>query len=250
MFDSWIKLPKIEDVHKINSQKEITDLYNKLEEDRKIIQNVIINNTYKEDGTPNYELLLEIEIKKNELLDIYLNLISVTEYLIYKKDNISEDRVFDNMYYNNKLREASQELIKAETKALAKKIEFEMNKLYIERLESQKLLYAYNKEITENIKKAENNFITILGIFIAVFSIIQVNYNLFEKMSNLRLTDIILFASVVNLSIFSIILGLFEILKKYNNDKEKFSISLLLIPLLFIGLIIFCLNYRTICFFY
>ena len=155
MFDSWIKLPKIEDVHKINSQKEITDLYNKLEEDRKIIQNVIINNTYKEDGTPNYELLLEIEIKKNELLDIYLNLISVTEYLIYKKDNISEDRVFDNMYYNNKLRDASQELIKAETKALAKKIEFEMNKLYIERLESQKLLYAYNKEITENIKKAE-----------------------------------------------------------------------------------------------
>lgn len=250
MFESWEKLPKREDVHKIESQEEITKLYNILEQNRKLLQNVIINNTYKEDGTPNYELLLEIENKKNELLDIYLSLISVTEYLIYKKDKIPEERIFDNMYFNNKLREASQELIKAETKSLIKKIEFEMNKLYAERRESQRLLYESNKEINENIKKTENNFVTILGIFIAVFSIIQVNYNLFEKMSNLRLTDIILFASVVNLSIFSVIFGLFEVLKKYNNDKEKFSISLLLIPLLFIGLIIFCLNYRTICFFY
>ena len=263
MFDSWIKLPKREDVFEIKSEVEITDLYNKIERNRELLQKVIMTNhyKYKEDGTPDYEIINKIEHKRNELLDILLSLISVTEYLIYKTNNISEGRIFHNIYFNNQLREAYVEITKAENLSFKDKVQEELNKnkelrdnikqeLKAIDLENKKLLYALDQRNSENIKKTENNFVTILGIFIAVFSIIQVNYNLFEKMSNLRLTDIILFASVVNLSIFSVIFGLFEVLKKYNNEEEKFSISLLLIPLLFIGLIIFCLNYRTICFFY
>lgn len=263
MFDSWIKLPKREDVFEIKSEVEITDLYNKIERNRELLQKVIMSNhyKYKEDGTPDYEIINKIEHKRNELLDILLSLISVTEYLIYKTNNISEGRIFNNIYFNNQLREAYVEITKAENLSFIDKVQEELNKntelrdnikeeLKAIDLENKKLLYALDQNNTENIKKTEGNFVTILGIFISVFSIIQVNYSLFEKLSNLRFTDIILFASVVNLSLFSIIFGLFEILKKYNRPEEKISKSLLLIPLLFIGLIILCLNYRTICFFY
>ena len=253
MFSKWIQLPKREDVFQIKKEDEIKNLYNNIERNRVLLQNIIMSNEYKykKDGTPDYDVIKKIEDKKNELLDILLSLISITEYLIYKEDAFSKERVFDSIYFNNRLREAYTEISKAEFQSSLYKIQENLNNELRERikeelkaidLENKKLLYALDQKNTENIKKTEGNFVTILGIFISVFSIIQVNYNLFEKLSNLRFTDIILFASVVNLSLFSIIFGLFEILKKYNDKEDKFSKSLLLIPLLFIILILFSLN--------
>ncbi len=116
MFNNCIKLPKREEVFEIKSELEITDLYNKIEKNRELLQNVIMSNhyKYKEDGTPDYEIINKIEYKKNELLDILLSLISVTEYLIYKTNKISEERIFHNICFNNRLREAYVEITKAE----------------------------------------------------------------------------------------------------------------------------------------
>ena len=88
---------------------------------------------------------------------------------------------------------------------------FETIEVKIEEMESK--IEDYEMKLKGIEKEAYRNIISLMGVFIAIFSLISVNFSLFEKASNFGMINLFFFSVVINVSLIVVILALFWFIK-------------------------------------
>ena len=88
---------------------------------------------------------------------------------------------------------------------------FETIEVKIEEMESK--IEDYEMKLKGIEKEAYRNIISLMGVFIAIFSLISVNFNIFEKAMNLSFCDLLKFILVVNASLGIVIFMLLKTIK-------------------------------------
>lgn len=81
----------------------------------------------------------------------------------------------------------------------------------------------HDKKIQEHekaVKEQEKNMMAIMGIFISIFSLIQVNLSFFSKFESLHWTHWIILILVINITLVQTIKVIFNLIHQKNNTQE------------------------------
>lgn len=106
MYKDCIPLPKQEEILNVNSIEKLKEFHNIINKNAEVLSNIIKNSMYKPNGEPNYEIGLELERKKEELLNRNIDVITAHE--LYIKINLKEDELSQIptlIWFANRLRE-------------------------------------------------------------------------------------------------------------------------------------------------
>ena len=76
------------------------------------------------------------------------------------------------------------------------------------------------KEQEKEVKEQEKNMMAIMGIFISIFSLIQVNLSFFSKFESLHWTHWIILILVINITLAQTIKIIFNLIHQKNNNQE------------------------------
>lgn len=121
MYNNWINLPKQEEILNTDSIEELKNFHNTINNNTQVLTNIIKNSMYKPDGEPNYEIGIELEKKKEELLNKNIDVITAFEMYIKIKITTDEaNQIPTLIWFTNRLREIPVEILKAENHSFIK----------------------------------------------------------------------------------------------------------------------------------
>ena len=95
-------------------------------------------------------------------------------------------------------------------------------------IELENKINTHDKKIEEHekaVKEQERNMMTIMGIFISIFSLIQVNLSFFSHFESLHWFSWIVLILVINITLVQTIKVIFNLIhQKYNNQEDIISL--------------------------
>ncbi len=151
-----------------------------------------------------------LELKDDEIMK-YINHL-IDNDIVISKDGLLKGHFykFAEHFVNSFKEELDNKKIQLNMKEMEK---FETIEIKIEEMESK--IEDYEMKLKGIEKEAYRNIISLMGVFIAIFSLISVNFSLFEKASNFGMINLFFFSSVINVSLIIVILALFYLIKKF-----------------------------------
>ncbi len=188
-------------------------IFNELDVNILITKNefLILLDIYYNKATSLTYLKNLLEIKDDELTPLISHLKNCKvineegEFLYFLKDTISRWTLdyFEKLYaeYNIKKIQLSEKQLNR----------FAVIETQIKKLDKQ--VEEYELKVKEFEVKSYQNTIVFMGIFISIFSLISINFNIFEKAMNLSFCDLLKFILVVNVSLGIVIFMLLKTIK-------------------------------------
>ena len=156
-FQDWQELPMQDIIINTEDIKTLKKLHNKVYENLKLLQIVIIEKMYLENGFPNYEVVPKVVEYKNQLLDKTIDLI--TAFDIYIKLKIKEDekdQIATLILYSNRLREIAGKISNAESESFKNIVTIHLKKINSKQKEYEKSLeetYKLNEMALDSFKR-------------------------------------------------------------------------------------------------
>ena len=149
-----------------------------------------------------------------------------------------------------RLHKLELQLAEQETKTLLKKSE-ELEKEMKNSTKNTKILLRKSKELEKNLKESSVSVISVMGIFVCIFSLININVNFFQTLvekfgSLINVTALFLIinaTALITLTALFRFIYLFFLKNKYKlEDKKYFLYYLIPIVMFVVGLILLFLG--------